>query len=201
MSRTRLPAFDYGHAANFGVVFRRNDDFEHRGDRSIAPDELGSILAEPDIVAGRFDAARLVARGPYLAAADIAQKDIGAPIVARGVFAPARNRQIMPSTVAGAGSREHHRVAAVGEQMDLRCRGVRGAQAARPSGSSRSRTAARRLDFLRPRTSGRDIARCPLLQQKFRRLDNGLGMKPGAHLCRPGERWRWRPWSCLDGVP
>ena len=120
----------YGQAANFGVVFRRNHDFKHRRDRSIAPRELGSVLAEPDIVAVRFDAARLVARGPHVAAADIAQKDVGAPVVAGGVFAPARDRQITPSTVAGAGSREHHRVPAVGEQLDLRCRGVRGAQAA-----------------------------------------------------------------------
>ncbi len=62
----------YGQAANFGVVFRRNDDFKHRSDCSIASYELGSILAEPNIVAGRLDAARLVACGPYVAAPDIA---------------------------------------------------------------------------------------------------------------------------------
>jgi hypothetical protein len=62
----------YGQAANFGVVFRRNDDFKHRGDRSIAPCELGFILAEPDIVASRSDAAGLVACRPYVAAVDIA---------------------------------------------------------------------------------------------------------------------------------
>ena len=189
-----------GQAANLGVVFRRNDDFKHRGDRSVAPDELGLILAEPDIVAVRLDAARLIARGPNLAAPDIAQKDIGAPIVAGGVFAPARNSQIAPPAVAGAGRREHHRVTAVGEQVRLRRRSW-AERRCRIVGSSRSRDRRAGLDLLHPGPNGRDIARRPLLQQELGCLNDRLGMKPASAFLRPGERWRWRLSSCPDGAP
>ena len=66
--------------------------------------------------------------------------------------------------------------------MGLRCCGVRGAQAAHRREFQFADHGAR-LDFLGSGTSGRDIARCPLLQEEFRGLDNRLGVKTGTHLC------------------
>ena len=66
-------------AAYLGVVLRRDDDLERRGDRSVVPDELGAILGERDVVAVRLHAARLVAGGPDLAALHVAQEDVGCP--------------------------------------------------------------------------------------------------------------------------
>jgi hypothetical protein len=66
--------------------------------------------------------------------------------------------------------------------MGLRCRGVCGAQSAHCREFQAANGGARR-DFLGSGTNGRDIARCPLLQQEFRGLDDRLGVKSGAHLC------------------
>ena len=83
-----------------------------------------------DVVAVGLDAARLIAGGPDVAAVDVAQEDVGAPVVARRVLAPARDRQIAPAAVAGAGGGQHHGVAAVRQQMRAR-RGDRAAMCSR----------------------------------------------------------------------
>ena len=169
------------YAADFGVVLWRDDNVEGRGDRSVAPGELGAILGERDFVTVRFDAARLIARGPQLAALHVAQEHVGAPVVAGDVFAPARDRKIAPAAVSGTGARQHHCIPAVRKQMRLRRGAVRGAE---PPHRRELQVADRRcrLDFLRPGMSYRDIARRAFLQQKFRRLHDWLGMKPFPHL-------------------
>src|SRR5690242_13012222 len=77
------------HAADLGVILWRDDDFECRRDRSVTPNDPATILAEGEVVAVCLDAARLIAGGPYVAALDIAEKDVCTPIVTSDVFAPA----------------------------------------------------------------------------------------------------------------
>ena len=117
MSRASRARIGDRHAAHFGVVFRRHDDVEGGGQAAVASDEFGAILGEHDVVAVGLRAARLVGGGPHLAALDIAQEDVAAPVVARRVLAPARDGPIAPAAVARAGGRQHHRVAAVGQQV------------------------------------------------------------------------------------
>ena len=115
-------------APNLGVVLRRDDDLERRRDRPVVPDELGAILGERDVVAVRLHAARLVAGGPHVPGLHVAQEDVAPPVVAGDVLAPARDAEIAPAAVPGAGARQHHRVPAVREQVHLRRGGVRGAE-------------------------------------------------------------------------
>ena len=91
MSRGSRPALAMRDAPDLGVVLGRHDDLERGGERAVAPHELRAILGEHDVVAVGPRAARLVGRRPDLAALDIAQEDVAAPIVARRVLAPARD--------------------------------------------------------------------------------------------------------------
>jgi hypothetical protein len=108
----------HGYTACLGIVFRRYHDLERRRDRPVAPGELPLVFAERDVIAVRLDAAGLVACGPYVAAAQIAEEDIRSPVVAGRVLAPTGNRDIAPSAIPGAGCREHDGIAAVRKQMD-----------------------------------------------------------------------------------
>src|SRR4029079_16724644 len=98
----------------------------------------------------RLDPARLVARGPDLAALYVAQEDVAAPIVARAVFAPARDPEVSPVTVPRANARQHDRVATVREQVRFRHCLVRGAKLSY-RGNLQFAHRERRLDFLGPR--------------------------------------------------
>jgi hypothetical protein len=89
-----------GDAPNLGLGLRRHDDVESRGKRAVMPHELGAIFGEHDVVAVRPRAAWLVGRRPNLAACDVAQQDITAPIVTRRILAPARDGMLGPSAVA-----------------------------------------------------------------------------------------------------
>ena len=84
-------------APDLGVVLGRDDDLERRGERAVAAHELGAILGEHHVVAVGPRAARLVAGRPHLAAVDVAQEDVAAPVVARRVLAPARHGDARPS--------------------------------------------------------------------------------------------------------
>ena len=98
--------------------------------RAVAAHELRAILGEHDVVAVGPRAAWLVGRRPHLAAVDVAQEDVAAPIVARRVLAPARDGMFAPAAVARARGGQHHGVAAVGQQVRGRAGGVRIVQAA-----------------------------------------------------------------------
>ena len=106
-----------GHPAHFRVVFGRDQHLQGGRKRPVAARELGAVLVEGDLVAVGLGADRLVGRRPDLAAGDVPQEDVGAPVVAGGVLAPAGHRQVAPGAVAGSGGGEHHGIAAVGEQL------------------------------------------------------------------------------------
>src|SRR5688572_29165986 len=78
----------YRDAADLGIVLSRDEHLHGRLERSVAARELGAILVESDLVVVGLGAARLKSSRPYVAAVDLAQKDIGAPVVAGGVLAP-----------------------------------------------------------------------------------------------------------------
>lgn len=64
------------------------------------------------------------------AALRVAQVAEAAQMVAGGVRLPAGDSQRLPAAVATAGVAEHDVVAAIGEQLNLRDRGVGGVEAA-----------------------------------------------------------------------
>ena len=53
-----------GNAANFGVVFARDEHLQRRRQRAVAARQLGAVLVERDGIVVRLDAARLEARRP-----------------------------------------------------------------------------------------------------------------------------------------
>ena len=63
---------------------------DHAG---IAPPEIGFVFGKSDFVLLRFGGDRVMPGGPDRAAAHIANVDKAAPVIARGVFAPARDRE------------------------------------------------------------------------------------------------------------
>ena len=65
--------------------------------RPVLAREFGAILVEGDMIVVGFATARLKARRPDLVAVNVAQKNIGAEIVAGAVFAPAGHARAFPS--------------------------------------------------------------------------------------------------------
>ncbi len=187
-------------AAHLGVVFGRDQHLHRRGQRAVAPRELGAILAERDLVVVGLHAGGLEARRPDVAAAHVPEEHVRTPVVAGRVLAPPGHGQVPPAAVAGAGGGEHHRVAPVRQQLRGRRRVVRGAE---PTVAARSALAdpGARLRLRRPGT---------------RRSRRPAGCAPAAGAPSPG-RWarrgsacawrrraarpRWRRSSCPGGGP
>ncbi len=69
-------------APDLGIVLGRHDDIERGGEDPVVPHEFRPILGEHHVIAVGPCAARLIGGRPHLAAGDIAQQDIAAPIVA-----------------------------------------------------------------------------------------------------------------------
>ncbi len=168
------------HAADLGVVLGRYHDLQGGRDHAVGTNDLRPVLGEGHRVAVGLNAAGLITRGPHGAALDVSQKQIAAAVVARGVFAPTRHAQIAPAAIAGAGTREHDRIAAVREQVRLRLSVVRREQ---PSylGKLRLIDARCRVEGLGARGHDGYISRRALLQQQLGRADARLGMKSRAH--------------------
>src|SRR5271165_2575751 len=106
----------YRDATDLGIVFARDKHLQDRGERSVAALELCTVLVESNVVVVGLDAARLKSRRPYILTADVAQEYVGTPVVAGCILAPAGDRQISPAAETRAGSRDHYRIASVGQQ-------------------------------------------------------------------------------------
>ena len=187
-------------AADLGIVLGRDEHLQRRRERSVAPGELGAILVEGDIVGVGLGAARLEAGRPDVAAADVAQEDVGAPVVAGGVLAPARHGQAAPAAVTGAGGRQHHRVAAVGQQMGGGRRGVRGGRAA---GRRAVRSPAPWRPTSRPPPRGAPRRRRAACAPAAAARSPGPSARRGTARAsrRPAARRRWPRSSCPDDAP
>ncbi len=61
-------------AADLGIVLGRDEHLQRGRERSVAAREFGAILVEDDVIGVGLDAARLEARRPHVAAADVARK-------------------------------------------------------------------------------------------------------------------------------
>ncbi len=81
--------------------------------------KLGDSLGELGFVVVELAAGRLRRRRPERAGIQIAHVQEGAPMVARGVFLPPRQGQVLPTAGPAPGRCDHDVVAAIGEQMDL----------------------------------------------------------------------------------
>ncbi len=167
------------HPPHFRIVLGGYHHLKRRRQGAVATHELGAIFGERHFVAVRHHAGGLPRGRPDLAALGVAQIQIATPIVARRVFPPARDGQIVAAAVAGACGREHHGVAAVGQQM-RDGRGIvrrqqapcnAGVDAMHPAGGAR----------VDPRPPCRDPARHPFLQQQLGGAHGRLAMEEGAN--------------------
>ena len=134
-------------AAQLDIVFGRDGDLGVGLEAAIAAAELGARVGEDRFVVLRTAAGSgwnaADQNSPVGSVADIAE---GAPVVAGGVFAPARDRQILPAAVAAARIGDHHVVPAVGQQLHLGRRRVGiGEDAHRRFGATGSRRVIARL--------------------------------------------------------
>ena len=182
-----------GHAPNLGVVLSRNKHLKRCRQSPVASGDLDTILVEIDGIFVRLDARRLKACRPDGAALRVPKKDIRAAIVSRGVFAPSRDSDIAPPAVSGAGRSHHYGVASIGKKL-CRRRGLMNGNDPAPARGIRVAGARAGLDLRRPRPRRRDLARNPLLQQQFCRLNDRLGMEALTHRAvedrvgDPGDR-------------
>ena len=190
MSRARTSRIGDGHAPNLGVVFGRNKHFKRCRQSPVASGDLDAILVEIDGIFVGLGARRLKARRPDVAAPHVSKKDIRAAIVSRGVLPPSRDGDVAPPAVSGAGRGHHHGIASIGKKL-CRRRGLMNGNDLAPARGIRVAGARGRLDLRRPRPRRRDLARNPLLQQQFRRLNDRLGMESLSHRAvkdRVGDR-------------
>ena len=164
--------------AHLGVVLRRDGDLEPRldlvvpaRDRRLLGEELHEVLLglPPDGLPGR---------GPDGAGVDVAQVDELAPGVPRRVLAPPGHGVPATEARSPAGVRDDRHVGAVREDLRLRVRRERRAEAV-----GRARGGARRHPGLlgRARLGDRRLARDPLLQEELRRLDPRVRVEPADH--------------------
>ena len=88
-------------------------------DSVIPTPEFGFGLSENRLVHVSRTANGLMRRRPHRTTAHIAQIAERTPIVARRIFAPARQGDVIPATHTAARRTDLHMIATVGEQMDL----------------------------------------------------------------------------------
>ena len=79
------------NAAHLGIVFGRNNHFHVGNDAGVTPPKIGFVLRKRYFIALRFRSDRLMPGGPDCAAAQVADINKGAPVIASDVFAPARD--------------------------------------------------------------------------------------------------------------
>src|SRR5205814_6186237 len=93
-------------------------------DSIIAAPELHSGIGKNGFVLFRWLQRWLVSGRPGIAICHVADVAECSPIVSRAVFAPARDRDVLPAAVATSGIGEHHVVAAVRKQLNFRDRRI-----------------------------------------------------------------------------
>ena len=167
-------------AADLDVVFWRYGNLRMRVDVVVAAAIFGAALHEDRLVLRRMTPCRLIGRRPERAGNDVAQIAEHAPPVARRIFAPARDGQILPPAVPTAGVGSHDVIAAVGQQMHLGNRSVRRLKHAHGRGGGRRRPA-RGADLRRVRLQRGSHLGNALAQQQLRRLEVRVGQEPALH--------------------
>ncbi len=176
------------YAAQLDIIFWRDDDlgvgFEiaSAAGNGIAAAKLGAPLGEDRFVTLASLARRLMGGRPGFTrhvAGHLADVTEAAPVIAGGVFAPARDGEVLPATVATPGVGHHHMVAAVGQQLHLRHRRVGAAE--HPDRHVRTD---RRQAHVGELGGVRKQGRCPrntFLEQQHGRLEQTIGREPPLH--------------------
>ena len=122
---------------------------------------------------------RLVGGRPELPARHVAEVAERAPVVAGGVFTPARDRDVLPAAVAAARIRDHHVVSAVRQQLHFRY-GVSGVLKTRTGVSGRRRSSWMLGELGGVRVEGRGLGN-PLLEQQRGRLEQRIRLESLLH--------------------
>ena len=178
LARAR-PVIADSEAPRLGVVLGRDDYLEDGLDRSIHSCDACAVLAERDFIAVGLNRERLQAGGPHGTGARVAQEDERAPAIAGRVFAPASHVQALAPAVAAARGGQHHRVAAVAQQMRRRA-GQPGAVEHTSGRRHHAELAGRRLGRARDARLD-DAVRGPFLQQQIGGFHQRMAMEAPAH--------------------
>ena len=80
-------------------------------------DDARPVFSEDNLVLLRLRTDRLIGRRPHQAAFGVAHEEIASPCIPGYILAPARDGDVPPVTVAGAGSGNHDRIATVGKEV------------------------------------------------------------------------------------
>jgi hypothetical protein len=173
-----IPVFQVGDAqpAQLGIVLGGNHDLEGDRERGVHLGDAGTVLGVDDLVLIYLGSARLEASGPDLTGFGVSQEDEAAPAVARRVLAPASNGKAVPAAEPGARRRDHDRVAAIGEEMGAG-RDVVGRLEPAKRGEDEIADERRHPHLFASGPGHGHRTWGPFLQQQFRRLDHGMGVK------------------------
>ena len=117
-----VPVLEVGdrQPAKLGVVLRGDHDLEHGRQRPMPLHDLGPVLGVDDVVGFCFGSTGLETGGPDLTALHVPEEDEGARAVADRILSPAGEGKVAPSAEAGAGCRDHDRVATIRQEMGAR---------------------------------------------------------------------------------
>ena len=180
----RTGAIGDAQAAQFDVVLWRNRDLGMAVEVELAAAVFGFRIGEDRAVVFHRHAGRLMRARPEFATGDITQVTECAPVIAGGIFAPARHRQ----HVAGAGAAlaeaaaragQHQVIAAVGQHLQCRQQRGRGGEHAQ-AGFADIRRRRQSRHFGGVRMEHRD-ARDAFLQQQQCRLQFRIGDEAFLH--------------------
>ena len=152
---------------------------------AVAAAKLRARLGENRLVGVGPLERRLVGGRPERAGAGVADVAKRTPVVAGGVFAPARDGAILPAAVAATGIGDHHVIAAVRQQLHFRYRRVGAAQ--HPHWHFRAAGGGAHVG----RVGGMKAKRCgvwnPFLQQESGGLKLGISLETLLHRAAPQQ--------------
>lgn len=110
-----------GHAPQLDVVVERNADFCADLQTTFPLTKLDGSARETNFIALGQMQGRLIRGRPEFSARFVTQINKGSPAIACGVLAPTSDRQVPPTAVAAPGVADRHVIAAVGQEVNLRC--------------------------------------------------------------------------------
>ena len=175
----RPRAIDDVQAPQLDVVLGGHHDLGVQVDTVVAAAEFRASLGKDRLVVVGACGSRLMGVRPALAGRGLADVAERAPVVARRIFPPSRDGQILPAAAAAAGVGHHHVIVPVRQQLHLRRRrGRRGDDAHRHLRVGDIGTRARELRHMREYI---DRLRDALLQQEQRRLELRIGQEALLH--------------------
>jgi hypothetical protein len=168
------------HATHLNVVFRRHADLGVGINLVQARAKLGAVLAENRFVSrGRLQRG-LISRGPELSALQIAEIKERSPAIARRVFTPAGQRDVVPIAVAPTRTRDHDVITAVRQQVHFGRSGMRIFEDAEGHFIRHARFA-RSAGFQFVRVKDGNCFGHALVQQQFRGLEDWIRVKAPLH--------------------